>query len=99
MFFGTKILSYSLKGGEGYNYIRTQLEELDKKISRIDAKTEVEFLSNFIHLPQHSKRKQRRYGELGQDLIVYSLFGGKKDGFYIDIWCARWGGGFQFFIV
>lgn len=42
-------------------------------------------MSNFIHLPQYSKRKQRRYGELGQDLITYSLFGGKKDGFYIDI--------------
>lgn len=84
MFLAKRFCHTALRGG-GYNYVRTQLEELDKKISRIDAKTEIEFLSKLVHLPQYSKRKQQKYGELGQDLIAYSLFGGKKDGFYIDI--------------
>lgn len=63
------------------NSIKSRLNALDEKISRIDAKTEIAFQSAFSALHRHP----RSYSQLGADLVAYALHNGKKDGFYVDI--------------
>lgn len=65
--------------------IEAKLNALETKINKIDAKTEIDFFSKVSHLPRYSQRKQDRYSQIGQDLIVYIFHNAKKDGFYIDI--------------
>ena len=73
--------SHTHAGGGNRTSLKEQILAIDDKISRIDAKTEIAFLSNFSTIHRHPKS----YSQLGADLIAYALHKGKKDGFYVDI--------------
>lgn len=82
--FGKKIFSYTLGGGDS---LKSQIELLNEKISRIEAKTEIAFQSKIFLLNERNKinRPFQEYSQIGADLVAYILHNGKKNGFYVDI--------------